>query len=180
MTNTLKINNFIQFVGYTSKPEIFFKNASLHLFPTLVESFGNVLTETLTYGIPNILVGLDYVSAAKGGTIIIYDDSPVSLANIAIKILKNSRLKKKLGKAARKSMKKFRNDLLLKRWKNLIFSIYKGYNYKALQNKDKVLYRNEARKILENQIILLKKRKKELVNITIYNIENLTFMENLK
>ena len=50
---------------------------NLHLFPTLVEAFPNILSETLSYGIPNILCGLDYVSTSKGGTIIIYDDSPI-------------------------------------------------------------------------------------------------------
>ena len=73
----LNLNNSIRFVGYSSNPEIYYKNASLHLFPTLVEAFPNILSESLSYGIPNILCGLDYVSTSKGGTIIIYDDSPI-------------------------------------------------------------------------------------------------------
>ena len=35
-----------------------------------------VLSETKIYGIPTILCGLDYLSLAKGGTVIIYDDNP--------------------------------------------------------------------------------------------------------
>ena len=83
----INLENHIKFVGYNSNPEIFFKNASLHIFPSVAEAFPNVLSETLIYGIPNILVGLDYLSNAKGGTVIIYDDSPLSIAKIAIKIL---------------------------------------------------------------------------------------------
>ena len=178
----LNLSKYIEFVGYTSKPEKFFKKASLHLFPTLVESFGNVLTETLSYGIPNILVGLDYVSASnKGGTIIIYDDSPISLANIAIKVLLNNTYLKTLGKEARNSIKQFKNDLLLKRWAKLIISIYKGTDYyKKLINQDTKINSKDSKKIIENQLNLLRKRKKDFLNISINDIENFTFMENLK
>jgi glycosyltransferase involved in cell wall biosynthesis len=80
----LNLNNCIKFIGYTPNPDNFYKNASMHLFMTKAEAFPNILSETLSYGIPNILAGLDYVSTAKGGTVIIYDDSPISIASIAI------------------------------------------------------------------------------------------------
>ena len=80
-----------------------------------------VLCETKIYGIPNILVGLDYISIAKGGTIIIYDDEPQSIANEAIKILKNNKYRKKLGEEARNSMKIYNNDLLFIKWITVIF-----------------------------------------------------------
>ena len=66
--NNLKKN--VLFVGYTLTPQKYFKSASLHLFTTLTESFGLVLAETKIYGIPNILLGLDYTSISNGGTII--------------------------------------------------------------------------------------------------------------
>ena len=116
----LKLENNINFTGYTPNPEIYFKNASLHIFPSISEAFGLVLSETKIFGIPNILVGLDYVSIAKGGTIIIYDDNSESIAKESIKILKDYKYRKKLGREARLSMKKFKNDLLLKKWIELI------------------------------------------------------------
>ena len=109
----LNLEENVKFAPFTLSPALYFKNSSLHIFPTNYESFGLVLCETKIYGIPNILLGLNYVSISKGGTIIIYDDKPESLANEAIKILKNKRYRKKLGKEARKSMKKFNNDILL-------------------------------------------------------------------
>ena len=109
----LKLGESLEFVGYKANPEIYFKNASLHIFPSISESFGLVLCETKIFGIPNILLGLDYVSIVNGGTIIIYDDNSFSIAKEAIKILKNEKYRKKLGKEARKSMKKFKNELLL-------------------------------------------------------------------
>lgn len=180
LVNKLNIGNNIEFVGYTSEPERYFKNASLHIFPTLVESFGNALSETLIYGIPNILLGLDYVTVSKWGTVIIYDDSPITLANAVIKILKNSTYKKELGKQARKNMQKFRNNNLLERWKELIISIYKGEDYyQLLRQNDTKISELEYKKIIENQLKLLKMRKKEFRDISINDIENFTFMENL-
>jgi hypothetical protein len=177
----LNIEKNIKFVGYTSNPSIYFKNASIHLFPTVCESFGNVLTETKIFGIPNILVGLDYVAASKGGTAIIYDDSPLSIAKVAIKILKNKKYKKKLGLAARNSMKKFNNILILKRWIKIILSIYNGKeDYEKLRNKDKKITDKEAINLIEKQINLLKYRNQKFMNLTLKDVENLTFMQNLK
>ena len=82
------------------------------------------LSEAKIYGIPCILLGLDYIYISKNGTIIIYDDSPESLANESINIIINKEYRKKLGKEARNSMKQFNNELLLIKWIKLILSIY--------------------------------------------------------
>ena len=180
LVKILNLKNFVKFLGYKSNPAIYYKNASLHLFPTLVESFGYALTETKIYGIPNILIGLDYVVPSYGGTVIIYDDSPLSLAKVAINILKNRRYKLKLGREARKSMKRFSNYLILKRWIKIILSIYKGKkSYQKLKNKDKKMADKDAIKIIQNQIYLLKLRKKKFKNINLNNFINFTFMKNL-
>ena len=92
LTYKLNLNKNIKFLGYFLNPEKFYMNISLHIFPSLSEAFPNVLSETLIYGIPTILLGLDYLSLSKGGVIILYDDSPLSIAKIAIKILLNKNL----------------------------------------------------------------------------------------
>ena len=177
----LHLENFVKFLGYKSNPSIYYKNASVHLFPTLVEAFPNILSETKIYGIPNILVGLDYVACFHGGTVNIYDDSPISIGKAIIKILKNEKYKKKLGREARNSMKRFKNKLILKRWIKIILSIYKGKeNYQKLRNKDKKMADKDAIKQIQNQLKLLKRRKKKFINITLKNILNFTFMKNLK
>ena len=177
----LKLINYIKFLGYSSKPEIYFKNASLHIFPSISESFGLVLSETKIYGIPNILIGLDYLSISDGGTVIIYDDRPESIAKEAIKILNNNIYRQKLGKEARQSMKKFQNKLLLKRWNQLILSIYNGDNYyQLLREKGPKITEKYAIKIIKNQINLLKRRNKYFNNITLKDLCNFTKMQNLK
>ena len=93
LIDNLSLGNKIKIESFKGNIEFFFKNASLHFFPSITESFGLVLSETKIYGIPNILLGLDYVLIAKNGTIIIYDDTPESLAKESIKILLNKTLR---------------------------------------------------------------------------------------
>ena len=155
-------------------------NASLNVFPSISESFGLVLSETKLYGIPNILLGLDYVSISKGGTEIIYDDSPESLSQNILKILRNNKYKRKLAKEARKSMKKFNNTLLLYKWIKLIISIYNGNEYyEEFREYNQRISENDAINILNNQINLLNMRKrfKEYINLDIF--KNFTLISNL-
>ena len=181
IVNDLNLQNQVKFVGYTSTPEIYYRNSLLHIFPTISESFGLVLSETKIYGIPTILVGLDYVSISKGGTLIIYDDKPESISKVAINILKYEQYKKKLGKEGRISMQKFQNNLLLKKWIKLLLSIYKGDEYYIeLRKKDINILDNEALNILVNQIKMLKLRIEDFKNITINDFQNFSLLQNFK
>ena len=181
LVNDLNLKRNIKFEGYTLNPEKYFKNASLHFFPTLCESFGLVLSEAKLYGLPTILMGLNYVSLSNGGTVIIYDDKPESLAKVAIKILKNNKYRKKLGKQARKSIKNFNNQYLLIKLIKLIISIYKGEShYENLRKHQKEISQKESLEILEIQVNLLKIRiPKIFKNITTELFENFTYIETL-
>lgn len=151
----LKLENNIHFLGYISYPESYFHNYSLHLFPSISEAFPMVLTETKIYGIPNILLGLDYIKLAHKGNIIIYDDSPESLSREAIKLLKYHNLRKNLGNEARISVKKYNNNLLMSKWSKLILSVYNENNYfQELIKKDEKMSNNDLKIIINNQIKL--------------------------
>ena len=85
-----------------------------------------------------------------------------------------------MGKEARYNMKKFKNNLLFEKWVKLILSIYKGESfYEELRNSYSKLSEEESLKIINNQIKLLKLRKKKFQNITINDIENFTFIKNI-
>jgi glycosyltransferase involved in cell wall biosynthesis len=156
LVNNLNLEKNIKFNGYSSSPDIYYKNISINIIPSISEAFPMVLSETKIYGIPNIIIGLDYIFNAKGGTIIVYDDKPESLAAEAIKIIEKREYRKKLGKEARISMKKFSNDLLLNDWIELILSIYKDqYYYNKLREAKKKISQNDGINILENQINIL-------------------------
>ena len=176
LVKKLNIKNNIKFVGYTNKPETFFKNASLHINPSICESFSMVLCETKMYGIPNILLGIDYVSAGKGGIINIYDDKPETIAKEAIKILNNYTYRQELGKSAIKSMKAFRNELTIKKWIQLIFAVNRGDEYYIkLKEKNKKISKIEAINYLKRQLNILKMRKPEMKKLTLKNIINFKF-----
>ena len=113
LMNNINLENSIKFMGYSSTPEIFFKNISLNLFPSISEAFPLVICETKIYGIPNVLLGLDYTKISEGGTIIIYDETPESLAKSSLDIIKSYNYRNYLGINARNSMKNYNNDLLL-------------------------------------------------------------------
>ena len=87
LVRNLNLDNYIKFIGYNKNPELYFKNASLNFFPSISEAFPMVLIETKLFGIPSILMGLDYLTISKGGTTIIFDDTPESLAQVALEIL---------------------------------------------------------------------------------------------
>ena len=177
LVNNLNLHYNIKFPGFTLTPELHLQNSSLHLFPTLSESFGLVLSEAKIYGIPNILLGLDYVRISHQGTIIIYDDTPESIAKAAIKILNNYKYRIKIGNEARISMKEFNNNHLIKKWIKLLLSIYNGniyYDNLRLKNEQNFKF------ILQTQIELLKMRTSSFENISINNINNFSFLEQMK
>ena len=177
--NNLNIQNKIKFIEYTLIPDIHFKNASLHIFPSITEGFPLVLSEAKIYGIPTILLGIDYVSIAKGGTIVIFDELPETIAKESIKILKDNKYHKKLSSEARRSMKTLNNNFLFKKWVYLILSIFnKGNFYQNLRKKDTKISLNCSLNILKNQINFMKKRNQKFNNITENNFKNFTYMES--
>ena len=142
-----------------------------------------VLIETKIFGIPNILLGLDYIIFSKGETIIIYDENPEAIEKESLKILKNETLRKKLENEARSSIEKINYKSILKKWIKLILSVYNGdIYYQKLAYKernDKHLISSIALKILNNQQNLFKNRNTNYQNLTvILQIHNKLFLIN--
>ena len=77
-------------------------------------------------------------------------------------------------------MKQFKNDILLFKWVKLVLSIYyDDYSYIKLCQEDKKINENEAIKIINNQIKLLKMRNPIFNNISAQDFENYTFMQTI-
>ena len=170
----LKLENNVRFVGFQKNIEIYLRNSCLHILPSLSESYSMALSETKIFGIPSIIVGLDYLALAKEGTVIIYDDNPYTIAKEAIKILKDNNLRKKIGKEARKSMKKRKNKIIAKKWIKLLLSVYNGDNesFKKISDDQNKITDKEVDKILNNQLKLLKKRKPYFKHLTLEKFKN--------
>ena len=167
LVDNLNLQDKVKFLGYTTKLEEHFHDASLHIFPTVSEAFPMVLCETKAFGIPNILTGLDFVSMSNGGIIFIYDDNPETIAKESIKILNNYSYRKKLGQEARESMKKFDNNKTIKKWIKLILSVNKGDEYFNLLKKEtEPIEPKEAFNITKTQVKLINMRVPFLNNLT--------------
>ena len=74
--------------------------------------------------------------------------------------------------AVKKSMLKFKYNLLSDKWAGLIIAKYKG-------NEHYEVFYIDYMNILKNQIILLNMRKRFVEIISINNYENITFITNL-
>ena len=135
------------------------------------------LVETKLFGIPSIICGLDFLSLAKGGTVIIYDDNPDTIGKQAIKILKNETYRKQLGKEARKNKKNHKNKIITKKWIKLIISVYNGDNESYINlNSHNIMTKEEANKILNNQLLLLKRRYHRFNRLTLEKFQSYSFI----
>ena len=179
LIKNLHLRHNIKITGFQKNPELYLKNASLHIFPSLSESYSMVLGEVKMFGIPTIICGLDYLALAKGGTIIIYYDNPDTIAKEEIKILKDDKYRKKLGKEARKSMKKHQNKLIIKKWIKLLLSVYNGIGKslfeKLFRRYNKKVTEYEANIILNNQLNLLKNKNPRFKDLTLEKLKNYSF-----
>ena len=161
LIDNLNLRNNIKIEGFKEHSDAFFKNASLHFFLSISESFGLALCETKIYGIPNIVLGIDYIKIAINGTIIIYDDTPESLAKEAMKILSYHKYREYLGKEARKNMEKYNNEILKKKWIDLIVHIFINDSYYLKLKRQKIkMTDKEGLHIFNRQNKIFKMRKK--------------------
>ena len=173
----LNLSEHVRFVGFKKKIQTYFKNSSLHIMPSLAEAYPMVLGEAKIFGVPTILCGLDYISLAKGGNIIIYDDNPIIIAKEAIKILKDDKYRMLLGKKARESMKDHTNKIIANKWFNIIKSVYKEDNksFHKVSENDNKLSDEERDIILNNQYKLFIKRNPKFKNLTFQNFIDFNF-----
>ena len=176
LIKSLNLEKNVIFTGYQKNIEEYLKNSSLHIFPSIAESYGLVMSETKIYGIPTILCGLDYITLAEGGTVIIYDDNPNTIAKEAIKILKNETYKKKLGVEARKSLDKHNNNVIAKRWVKLLLAVYKGDNKSFRELEEDKMTEEEAERILNNQLKLIHMRVPRLKDITLEQLKSYSLL----
>ena len=179
LVKELNLENNVKFEEYKSSNDIYYKNASIHLLTSLVETDGLILCETKLFGIPNILTGLDYLTCSKNGTVTIYNDNPENIAKEAIKILKDEKYKKQLGKSARLSMKQFDNKVIADKWLRLILSVYLDESYyQRIKNEDnELINEKENMRNLKNQVTLLNMRMDEMKSVTVDNIMNFNYLK---
>ena len=93
--------------------------------------------------------------------------------------MKDDDYRKILGKEARKSMEKHKNEYTIKKWVKLLFAIYEGNieSFRKLQKLDENnrISKKQAENIINNQFFLLKKRIPYLSNISLEQFQLYSF-----
>ena len=126
LAKELKLGEKVVFHGFQNKDYInsMLKESSVYLMTSHTECFPIVLLEAMSYGIPC----LSYTSA-QGANEIIKDKETGFLIKKRCEeemiekielLIKDEKLRKKLGKNAREESKNYSKDVILEKWDNLI------------------------------------------------------------
>lgn len=126
LAEELKLGDKVIFHGYQNKEYIneLLLNSSIYVMTSHTESFGLVLIEAMSYGIPC----LSYTSAQganeiieneKSGYLIENRDSSEMVSKIDL-LITDEKLRKKIGKEARCRAKDFSGEVVLEKWSKLI------------------------------------------------------------
>jgi glycosyltransferase involved in cell wall biosynthesis len=108
----LGINKDVIFTGYRNDMPRILSMFDIFVFPSHEESFGITLTEAMALGIPSAASQkagvLDLISDGETG-LLVPPKNPSELAEAIKKLIENPRLRKQLGKAARKKAEEIFN-----------------------------------------------------------------------
>lgn len=126
LADELKLGDKVVFHGYQNKDYIneILLDSSIYVMTSHTESFGLVLIEAMSFGIPC----LSYTSAQGANEIIdnekngylIENRNEEEMINKIDDLIENEKLRKKLGKEARAKSKEYSGEVILERWSKLI------------------------------------------------------------
>lgn len=126
LASELKLGDKVVFHGYQNKDYINEQllNSSIFVMTSHTESFGLVLIEAMSHGIPC----LSYTSAQGANEIIdnekngylISDRNEQEMIDKIDLLIENEKLRKKLGKEARNKSKEYSGEVVLEKWSKLI------------------------------------------------------------
>lgn len=126
LANELKLGDKVVFHGYQNKEYIneILLDSSIYIMTSHTESFGLVLIEAMSFGIP----ALAYTSAQGANEIIddgvngylIKDRNEEEMLDKINSLIDDEKLRKKLGKEARSKSKEYSGEVVLEKWSKLI------------------------------------------------------------
>ena len=158
----LGLKKNIIFKKLTKNITQYYKNSSIFLLTSIFEGCPMSLSESKLYGLPSIVVGMNYLSSSKNGVININEDNPELIANEILKLLKDKKYRELEGKKARLSVNDFQNEEIYKRWIEIFISVKQGDKLieKYIKKYDKY---NDEEDFKENQILYKKIFHKNLI-----------------
>lgn len=126
-----KLENSIELCGFKTKDALndLYLNSSIYVMTSYTESFGLVLVEAESYGLPIVVF-----DSAQGAQEIVEDEvngyfvmnrDKNEMARKIIKLIENENLRKNMGNEGRKLSNNFRKEEISKTWYNFIDSCEK-------------------------------------------------------
>lgn len=126
LAKELKLGEKVVFHGFQNKDYInnMLKESSIYVMTSHTESFGIVLIEAMSYGIPC----LSYTSAQganeiiknnETGYLIEHRSEEEMISKISL-LIEDEKLRKTLGKNAKEESKNYSSDVILEKWSKLI------------------------------------------------------------
>lgn len=121
-----KLEKFVKLKKHTNNIEKYYLNSSVYLMSSLYEGWGMVMGEAIEFGLPivsfNIASAPEMIHDGYNGYIIENYDKE-NYINCMLKLAKNNKLLKTMGKNARKISDKKPNEMIAEEWINLFKSI---------------------------------------------------------
>lgn len=126
LAKDLKLGDKVVFHGYQNKDFIndMLMNSALYVMTSRTESFGLVLIEAMSYGIPCVAYDSaqganEIIDDGKNGYLIKARSEEAMLEKINL-LINDEKLRKKLGKHARVKAKEYDGETILEKWTKLI------------------------------------------------------------
>ena len=116
-----KLENNIIYCGYKTNINEIYEDAQIHLVTSSYESFGMNIFESKILGIPLVIYDMPYLELLKEpkGYISVRQGDYEGAATAIIQLLTDENLRNRMEKEAKDSVKKFNNDLIISRWKDV-------------------------------------------------------------
>ena len=138
VSNNLVINYFTENIT-----EVFW-NSSVFMYTSLSEAFPMAMNEAKAHGLPIVAFNVHYSIPYQSGVINVDMLDCEALARETVKLLKDYDYRKKMGKIAKESLNKFKNNETVEMWGRLFNSLLEGEEaYRRLQNEIEKKYYNE-------------------------------------
>ena len=180
----LKLENNVYFPGFSTNISEFYLNSSILLMPSVSESYPFVMNEGKAYGLPIIAFNIDYIPCYRSGVIIVEMFDYISMAEEAIKLLKNYEYRKKKGEEAKSSLLRYEsNQEKVEMWDKLFSSLMNSTeDYNILQREFEKKYYNEklAKKHIKKHFYYLIKFNKYFRCHSFENFTTLEYLNNIK
>ena len=120
-----KLEDKIDLLGYKDSNEVhkILENSSLYVMTSFTESFGIVLLEAFSHGIPAVAFdsaqGAKQLINSKNGMLIANRDK-IEMAKFIDKFLLDSKLRENMSKAAINSIDEYKENNVIKKWIDII------------------------------------------------------------